>query len=320
MYFVISSIFIIICSVFILLLPLVFWMYIFTSFYTYGLSRIQFILWSFIGAVSTIPLVFHQNLFLWDILLSFFKSYELLQWGNMVLYLWIFFAILFLGLSLTYFFQREKHYFLISYARSFILYMCLVFIVTSCVYVSSQFLLYYQDGVQVSFSTAFFWTLGSIFWYYIIIWFLEEGLKFLSTIPFSGRWDYFFIFQKYLCLSACIALGFAFFENILYAYNFLYQAWDIDRGLLYLVFFRSIFTIVLHLASSIIFAIGFWYIMRGVLFHYKTWLSALWCVGLALLHHAFFDSALTYGYTWILFLYLIVMYFLLSYITVQTEW
>lgn len=303
---------------FVLLLPLVFWMYIFTSFYTYGLTRSEFTLGSLWGAVSTLPLVLHERLFFGPILEKFFYSYERLEWLDIFGYLLFFFMIVFLILSLSYFFQLNKKKFLSVYMRSFCFFCGIIFLVSLGMFLSSNFLLYHVDLVYVSFGTILFWTFGSIFWYYLSIALFEEGLKYLSGISFSWRGNYFSLFQKYLCLTACIALGFAFFENILYAYNYISSSWTIDGGLLSLVFFRSLFTIILHLSSSIIFALGFWYILWGFWAHIQTWLYGIFFTFLALLHHSFFDTALTYGYTGILFFYLIAMYILLSYITVQT--
>jgi RsiW-degrading membrane proteinase PrsW (M82 family) len=50
-----------------------------------------------------------------------------------------------------------------------------------------------------------------------------------------------------------VALGFSFFENILYAYSFI-SLQGVEQELLRLVFFRSFFTVALHVLCAMLVA------------------------------------------------------------------
>lgn len=308
----------------ILLMPLVFWMYIFVTFFPEGISRRQFVLWGFVWMLSTLPFLYHESIFLWTTLTQiFFHLWNLnLSYFGEALYLnlLIFFGVLWWALGIVSFvFQEKKKLFFKIFSISLAAFLLLLFLWVCIILFMSNGYPQSYSGISASFWAMSFMTLGAIVSYYIIISFLEEGLKFLSGLSFGGKKDFFIVFQKYMCLSACIALGFAFYENILYAWNFA-QAQGINTWLISLVFFRSIFSVILHLVSSMLFALGFWYIFRQYKNGLKRFLSFSLIASLGLASHVFFDVFLTFGYIGYVFFYIIGIYFFLWYLTsVQTR-
>ena len=309
----IFSLLILILSGCVLLLPLVFWMYIFTTFFPNSISKLQFLGGVIIGGFSSIPFVFHGGSFIWDILENIFS--ELLATS----FLWvvqnvslIFMALLLLYFSVWFFFQdfRRRYSNIFLYSSAALL--CMV-IIGSLLSFGLQAFLPALSQISVWYAGVIsFVSVGGIFAYYSIIAIIEEGNKYISSLSFSGKQDYFCVIEKYLSLSACIALGFAFFENILYTYFYLQDSW-VWPWLLSLVFFRSIFTIILHLMSSILFALGFWYVIWGE--YSWTWTKILkaWIfIFLGIISHILFDSALSFWYVGLLILYIFLMYILMS--------
>ncbi|MDA9129472.1 hypothetical protein N9J72_03310, partial [Candidatus Gracilibacteria bacterium] len=90
-----------------------------------------------------------------------------------------------------------------------------------------------------------------------------------------------------------------------------------------LVFFRSVFTIILHLMSSLLLALGFWYLVGSsdkniteIITRKDIVYFFMFCV-LGITSHVAFDSALSFGYIVLLMFYIFFMYILMSYIIVQ---
>lgn len=306
---------------FLLLLPIVFWMYIFVSFFPHGVSRKQFFIGSIIGAFSTLPFIYKNWFFSGNFLREIFFHLSTLSGSFFpeklflsleLFFLWIFLMSFFLFLL----FQKTKKDFTFSYSISFFFLSLLIAIgVISVWYLSLHF------SQTVSWVFVLFWDLlfvsvGSIISYYIIISFLEEWMKYIGVLGFSGREEYFWVFQKYICMSACIALGFAFFENILYVGNFISHK-GITDGLISLVLFRSLFTIILHLMSSMLFAMGFWYIIHFSIDYLKHTILFILLSFLALASHSFFDVALSFEYIGYIFFYILALYFFLSYLVTR---
>lgn len=296
-------------------------MYIFTTFFPYSISRTQFLWGIVIGALSSIPLVFHDNFFLWEILWNVFLALSVngfTQISSSLIVLFL--SIFFLYFILWYSFQEYKYRFTSVYLKSLIVVFLLIVLSSWAILIFQNVFLVSVEGVSVSYGwLVSFISVGSIISYYMVIALLEEGNKYISWLSFSGRWNYFQVLQKYLSMTACIALWFAFFENILYAYFYVNQS-GINGSLLSLVFFRSIFTIILHLMSSILFALWFWWILHAEWWLRKySLLSLFFLTSLWLISHVIFDSVLSFGYIGVVFFYVFLIYILLSYITMRTD-
>ena len=116
----------------ILLMPLVFWMYIFVSFYPYGVSRLQFIFWIIIGAISTIPFIYADSIFLGDFLTQIFIHLSTLQFSifgeGLFLSLSMFFVILWgIFFWAGFFLQKRKKTYIKIHAYSIFAFFVLLF-------------------------------------------------------------------------------------------------------------------------------------------------------------------------------------------------
>jgi RsiW-degrading membrane proteinase PrsW (M82 family) len=128
--------------------------------------------------------------------------------------------------------------------------------------------------------------------YYIVISLLEEGVKYASNINTLPR-EQNRSFPAMLASGAVVALGFAFFENILYAYSYL-QAYGVESEVLRVAFFRSLFTLALHVLCTMLLSAGFYMllVLRGK--YNKAYLLFGVLSSLAIISHMFFDVALTF--------------------------
>ena len=298
------------------MLPIVFWMFVFTTIFPNSISKLQFVWGILIGAFSSLPFVFHQGSFLWGILENIFSALLVNSFFWVVQNLsLIFISLIFVYFIAWYFFQdSHKRYNKIFLYSGIILFW--IVILGSLISLGLQTLLPNISQTSVGYGWIItFVSVGWIFAYYIVIALIEEGNKYISSLSFSGKRDYFCVLEKYLALSACVALGFSFFENMVYAYFYLRESW-VQFWLLSLVFFRSIFTIILHLMSSILFALGFWYVMRALTFQTaKNIFRAGIFIFLGIMSHVLFDSALVFWYMAFLLFYIFLMYLLISYIS-----
>ena len=318
-----QNIFIICMVVFLLLLPFVFWMYIFVSFFPYGVSRKQFFIWAWVGAVSTLPFVYKNGIFAGNFLRDIFFHLSTLS-GNifslrLFLSLEIFFIFMFWIVFVLFLFFSQKNkdiiikYFMTIFFFSFLL----AWGVWVIGYIDAHFIRSIS-WVFVLFWDLLFVSIWGIIGYYIVISFLEEGIKYIASLNFTLKQEYLISFQKYICMTACIALGFAFFENLLYVGTFLFHKWFSD-WIVTLVFFRSVFAIILHLISSMLFAAWFWYILHISRAYVQHIILFFLLTMIALASHTLFDVALTFSYIWPLFFYIIAIYFFLSYINTTTS-
>lgn len=317
----ISTIFIIIAAICILLLPVAFWMYIFVSFFPYGVSRRQFVIGMLSWAIITLPLVYTGGFFSENLLRDTFLHLSLLWETSSSIYLFLSLTLFFWFLSLsvfliTLFFQKKKKIYLRSYVLFFPFLLVLLFLWVQGILFFSQALPYSISGVSVMFWDILFVSVGSIISYYIVISFLEEWSKYISSLSLSWNEGYFQIFQKYICMAACIALGFSFFENLLYTYSYITSS-GIEYQLLSIIFFRSVFSIILHIISSMLFAFGFWFIFRLKRKYIQNVISFFLVASLWIISHVFFDTFLSFGYVGYIFFYIIAIYFFLSYVSMS---
>ncbi len=322
MFPMLQDIFILLWTFCILMLPLVFWMYIFVSFFQYRISRFQFFLWVLIGWFLTFFFIGYKYILGWRIFEEIFFQLSLvgnsLFSGKLLLAFSIFFLIFTLWtMIVSFFFQENKKLFF----KNILLFLGSIFffvvICTGLIDFFSGTFWSKTSGISVGFWDFLFSTLGSIIAYYIVISLLEEGGKYIGQLWFAGRKE-FSLFQAYILLSACIALGFSFFENIFYTYSSIVST-GVSSSLFTLVFFRSIFSISLHISCSILFALAFWHIFDFFKTKRREKILFFLFLPAAILSHMVFDLSLTFWYIWILFFYILFLYMLLSYITTTSE-
>lgn len=152
------------------------------------------------------------------------------------------------------------------------------------------------------FQTYIYNSLKLVIFYYLVISILEESSKyfhFLATGILSHR-----SMKKALLGTIFVALWFSFVENILYVFSF-YRQTGITPELIQVWFFRSIFSVILHVLCSSIISYGF---LQFYFWNQKTHKIILWVlvsfmvwVGL----HSFYNISLTLGFGFVTFIYLI---------------
>ena len=312
--------FILVISIVFLLLPLVFWLYILVQLRKESRVRVQFLLWICIGTFTACILNFYKELGLepffktlflniWSVDISLNERSIITSFASVFAVFWVFFFIfkaVFTG-------QIP----LVKYSTSYV-YMLGVVVCTSLLIFSLSLYISGSDPlIRERFGDIIFYSYTAIIWYYLVISLLEEGVKFIGWYGFySTLWD--LDLRVLISVAICISLWFAFFENILYSIFYVKEN-SIDYSLITLIFFRSIFSVLLHIFASACMVIAFYYI----LYSKKIYILRIWLFGcfiiLSILGHSIYDLGLTFGHTWVIFLYIFATYFLLTYMCFRVD-
>lgn len=308
--------FILIFSGIILLLPLFFWMYVLSSFEHLGVSRKQFLFGLWAGAISTLPLLYSDMFVIWGLIEEIFFSLSFVS--NSFLGMWVFWNIgIFFTLMFLISFILWKIIFkkiqLQKYLISFFWLICLLGTFSVLLYLGSW--LWWNSTSDTKIESGSFVFIGLI-WimsYYIVISLLEEGMKYVSNINILSKKNTM-SFANMLASWAVVALGFAFFENILYSYSYITLN-GIESELLSIVFFRSLFTVALHVLCAMLISGGFYMILDLRWKYNKAYLLFFVFTLLSIMSHAFFDVAITFWYIGVVFIYLFMLYLVMWYIT-----
>ena len=203
------------------------------------------------------------------------------------------------------------------YLRNLVVFAFLVFLVAVFTYVltllwSSFSFLDARVDNGVAFWSIVFDSFKLIIFYYLIVAFIEEASKHFNFLQSSVF--YITSIKTWVLYAIFVALGFALIENILYFYN-LYDVIWLSSDLLKTYFFRSIFSVMVHVLCSSIVAYYFskallLYREKDLSFPYlKIFLSGLF---FAILFHLIFDIALTLGFSFVIILYLVWGYLYVS--------
>ena len=303
------------------LVPVLLWGYFF-SFSSQWVSRSKFFYWILAGWISTIPIlgveymftnifpslnIFEQLYFLWDI------------WS----YLSLLFSLFTVIVIISFFFLWVRTIFPYKNGINFYKYLKATGVyITGIIFLLFLFiLLWWIENntnmwwvLPLANTPIFMWyafnSLKLIIMYYLVIAFLEEGTKyfsFLSWINFSEITG-----KRWILFALYVALGFAFFENIFYAVHLFSTQW-LDSSLVGILFYRSIFSLFIHVLASVI----LWYFISR-LYENKSYsfLQLLqyilaW-VGWAIVIHASYDIVLTLWATFLIFFYFIWGYAIVS--------
>lgn len=307
---------ILIISGIILFLPLFFWMYVFSSFWHLGVSRKQFLFWLWAWALSTLPLIYSDIFVLWRLIEEIFFSLSFISSSFLGIWvLWSMSIFFLLMLTLSFLISKVilKKWEIQKYAISFWWMVCVLGVSSLLIYTCYFF---FWDSLNTksieSGDFVFIW-IAWIIWYYIVISLLEEWMKHTANLNMISEKKNM-SFWSMLASWAVVALGFSFFENILYAYSFI-SLQGVEQELLRLVFFRSFFTVALHVLCAMLVAWGFYmlYVLRGK--YSKAYLLFFVFTFCAIVSHAFFDIALTFWYIGVIFIYIFFLYILVWYIT-----
>jgi RsiW-degrading membrane proteinase PrsW (M82 family) len=178
-----------------------------------------------------------------------------------------------------------------------------------------NFLLKWVDfsiSSPINFWNIVFNTFKLIIFYYLIVAFIEEAAKHFNFLQSSVL--YIKSVRDWVLYAIFVALGFSFIENLLYLWNY-YSVYWTSFELLKLYFFRSTFSIVVHILSSSVIA---YYFSKALILYRDKDLSfsylKIFCFGLivSIFLHLFFDVALSLGFMFIIFIYFVWGYLYVS--------
>lgn len=306
-------------------IPIVFWAYIFSSLKEEKLPKKRFIIWIFSWIISVVPILYMATI------IKFIKINSL-DFFDKASNIWNLFSSLNFGFSLSLFllfivglsffvqiFIRKNKWLFKAYLRNFIL--CVFFIlILSLIFYFINLLSWWFSFLNNTLDSSwniYFWntvfnTIKLIIFYYVLVAFIEESSK-----HFNFVWISILDIKKvedWVLYAIFVALWFSFIENILYFYN-LYEIGGISFELTKTYFFRSIFSIMVHVFCSSVIAYFFTkayleYKKDNKIFPYLKvfliWLS-IW-----ILLHFIFDFALTLGFNFIIIMYFVVWYLYIS--------
>lgn len=165
---------------------------------------------------------------------------------------------------------------------------------------------------SINFWNIIFDTFKLIIFYYIIVAFIEETAKHFNFLQSSIL--YIKSIKDWVMYAIFVALGFAFVENLLYLYNY-YLAYWVWYEIVKLYFFRSTFSIIVHILCSSVVA---YYFSKALLLYRDKDLSfsylkifIFWLI-ISILLHMIFDVFITIWFTFIMFIYFIWWYLYVS--------
>jgi RsiW-degrading membrane proteinase PrsW (M82 family) len=312
--------FIIILISFISLLPIVFWWYIFSYIDNSQLSRKRFIVWLIGGVLSAIPILFLSKYLEepWFRFLNIFEKITQVSWFSsslifmfsLLFFLFILVGTAFVGISWT---QRSKSI-LRVYLKNIVYFSIFIWGISLFVLLFS--LIWVWGGILAD-NSIWFWstifnTVKLIIFYYMLIAFIEEASKHFNFLQSSV--DSIQTVEKWVLYAIFVALGFAFIENILYFYSS-YLENGLNWNLAQLYFFRSVFTIMVHILCSAIVWYGFskaFLAAKKSLFHIyslKTFFIGLF---FWVFLHLLFDVSIEFGFSFMIMVYFVGWYLYVS--------
>lgn len=324
-----EKIFSIIFIIFISFLPLVFWAYIFSYIDSSFLNKKRFLLGIFAWAISVLPFLYFEKItkityFSFLDIFSFAK--EITNFSSLIFFsfsLFSFLFLLFLFSFFIWFFMRIKGKIMIFSLKIFSFFFIFTLLISCLFYLFHLFFITFPNLNFLLDETIYFWTnifqtFKLLIFYYFIIAIIEESAKyfhFLHSSIFSDR-----SLKELVLYGIFIALGFSFIENILYFINIFFATW-FSSTLLTTYFFRSVFSIFLHILCSSIIVYSFAFCItkyQNFIFlkYIKRFLVALF---LAVFLHSFFDIALSLWISFIIFLYFLGGYIYVSSIFYKEE-
>jgi len=316
----IQDIFIYILLAIISFFPIVVWAYVFSYIDDNPLNKKRFIIWIVWWSLSVIPMLYMDKIidfFSFEKLNVFYFASEI-KWFFSSLEFWIslslfLFIIVLLSFLLGWFIWKRRELLKI-YLKNVLVFLFFILFLTITLFWLNYLIDLVDFNIEkwVSFWNIIFDTFKLIIFYYLIVAFIEETSKHFNFLQSSVF--YIKSIKDWVLYAIFVALWFWFIENMLYLYNY-YLAYWLGWELLKLFFFRSSFSIIVHVLSSSVVA---YYFSKALLLYREKDLSLpylkIFSFGLltSILLHLFFDVALTLWFTFIIFIYFIWWYLYVS--------
>lgn len=315
-----ESIFIYILLFLISFFPIVIWAYSFSFIDNNPLNKKRFMVWILWWILSVIPILHIDkimNFLDFEYLNVFYfasKIKDLLTsfefWISLSMFL---FLVVIFSFFLGWFFKQKSSIFKI-YIKNIISFLIFIFILSFVLFIVNFLLQKVDFNIEnpISFWNIIFNTFKLVIFYYIIVAFIEEASKHFNFLQSSV----FYIknVKDWVLYAIFVALWFSFIENMLYLYNY-YLSSGLSFELIKLYFFRSAFSIMVHILSSSVLA---YYFSRALILYRWKDLSfpylkifSFWLF-ISILLHLIFDVALTLWFVFIIFVYFIWGYLYVS--------
>lgn len=302
--------------------PIVVWAYIFSYIDDNPFNKKRFYIGLIWWILSVIPILYmdrilniinvkYLNIFYFiSKITDIFSSFEFTL--SLLLFFLVIVTISFIFWGFIHFFKKI---FKIYIKNILVFFIFIVFLSLFVFWIN--LLLSWFDFIIPSENSINFWNIifnsfKLIIFYYILVAFIEETSKHFNFLQSSilqinsiKTWVLYAIF---------VALWFWLVENVLYLYSYYVEYW-ISIWLLKIYFFRSIFSVIVHILCSSVVA---YYFTRALLLYREKSLSlaylkifSYWIL-ISLLLHIIFDVALTFWFWIIMFIYFIWGYLYVS--------
>ena len=305
---------------FISFFPIVIWAYIFSYIDNNKLNKKRFLIGILWWVISVIPVLYMENVLqLINIpYINIFYFISQIKWFLSILELWLSLWLIIIILALFSFilwwFIHKFKKIIFIYIKNiiifliFIIFLWFIFFILNILFSNLDI----NISREINFLNIVFDSLKLIIFYYLIVAFIEESSKHFNFLQSSilqitsiKQWVLYAIF---------VALWFSLIENILYLYNYYSINW-FNSELIKIYFFRSLFSVIVHILSS---AVVWYYFSKALILYRDNNLSFpylkiffFWlCISILL--HLFFDVAITLGFSFIMFFYFIWWYLYVS--------
>ncbi len=315
-----ETIFIYVFLFFISFFPIVIWAYSFSFIDDNPLNKRRFLVWILWWILSVIPILHIDKIMKildFEYLNVFYfvskigNLFSSLKFG-LSLSLFLFLVVLF-SFFLWWFFKNKLFIFKI-YLKNILVFLIFIFFLSLFLFLLNIFLQNFDFSIwnSIYFWNILFNTFKLIIFYYVIVAFIEEASKHFNFLQSSVF--YIKSVKDWVLYAIFVALWFSFIENMLYLYNYYLNYW-ISWELLKIYFYRSAFSVMVHVLSSSVMSFYFTkalilYRWRDLSFPYLK-IFTTWLV-ISILLHIIFDVALTLGFWLIIFLYFIWWYLYVS--------
>ena len=306
------------------LFPIVLWAYAFSYVDNNPINKKRFLIGVLWWALSVFPILYMErviDIFKIDYLNIFYFVYNLKGIFS-TLEFWISLSVFLLFLVLVSFFlwgfvHKFKAIF-IHYIRNIVVFLFLILFLSLFIFIFNYLSTFVNFSIDMGWAhSVVFWdmifnTFKLIVFYYLLVAFIEETSKHFNFIQSSIL--YIDSIKTWVLYAIFVALWFSLVENVLYLYS-IYSSIGMWSELLYTYFFRSVFSVMVHvLASSVV---AYYFSKALLLFREKdlslpylkvflTWLF------ISILLHLVFDVAITMWYSFVIILYFIGWYLYVS--------
>jgi RsiW-degrading membrane proteinase PrsW (M82 family) len=300
--------------------PIVIWAYIFSYIDDNPLNKKRFFVGVIGWALAVVPILYmdkileifnfkYLNIFYFVSQVKWFLT-SLEFWLSMSLFL---FVIVLFSFLLWWFVNKFREV-LKVYLKNILVFLVFIWLLSVSIFLLN--ILFSKFDFAIS-ETIFFWDIifnsfKLIVFYYLLVAFIEESSKhfnFLQSSVLSIK-----SIKDWVLYAIFVALWFSLIENMLYLYNY-YTVYWINSELLQIYFYRSAFSVIVHVLASSVVA---YYFSKALLLYREKDLSlpylkifSFWLL-VSILLHLIFDVALTMWFSAVMFIYFIGGYLYVS--------